>query len=539
MSTFISEQGTRLAGRYRLEDRVSETGGSTMWKAIDETLARPVAVLTFAPGFPRIYHVVTAARAASRMTDSRLAQVFDVEDAGDRAYVVLEWVSGDSLDDLLAAGPMEPGRAASLIAEAAQALSAAHAAGLAHLCLTPHSLRWTQGGGVKITGLGVEAAMYGAHADDPAAADTQGLGRLLYAALTAHWPGEDHSFLPPAPTMDGEVCSPRQVRAGVPTGIDTVTTLALSGRPVRGRPPLTTPAALADALSRVSPLAPLTPPPVTPGPVPGPATLLPPVPGSSATHAMHLRGGEPPNAQSPYAQSPYAEPPYTESPYTESPYTPPPRGRRDRPMIGRAAFGVVGLLAAAAIGLGAWTLSKNLGGGPKPGGVTRPHTAPAAVSMLKPVSAHGFDVYDTSGQDRNENDADAPKAIDGSTATSWNTLFYRDNPVFGSLKPGTGLILDMGSRVKLSSVEVLFGPTAGANVQIEVGDNNTLAKSTLSSFTTVASANNVPGGDYTFHASGSATGRYVLIWFTRLPPRAHAGNEFEAQIFNIVVRGSS
>jgi hypothetical protein len=529
MSTFISEPGTRLAGRYRLEDRVSEAGGSTMWKAIDETLARPVAVLTFAPGFPHIYHVVTAARAASRMTDSRLAQVFDVEDAGDRAYVVLEWVSGDALDDLLAAGPMEPARAASLIAEAAQALSAAHAAGLAHLCLTPRSLRWTPGGGVKITGLGVEAAMYGAHADDPAAADTRGLGRLLYAALTAHWPGEEHTFLPPAPRIDGEVCSPRQVRAGVPTGIDAVTMLALSGGPVRGQPPLTSPSALADALSRVSPLAPLTPPPVTRGPVPDPAMLPPPGLGSSATQAIRPRGGEPT----------YPQPPYADQPYADQPHTPLYRGPRDRPMFGRAAFGVVGVLAAAAIALGAWTLSKDFGGTRNPGGPARPHTSVAAVSTLKPVSAHGFDVYDTTGQDGNENDTDAPKTIDDNLKSSWNTLFYRGSPAFGRLKPGTGLILDMGSRVKLSTVEVMFGPTPGAAVRIEVGDSNTLAKSTLSSFTTVASANDVPGGDYTFHASGSATGRYVLIWFTRLPPKAGAGDEFEAQIFNIVVRGSS
>src|SRR5260370_38754635 len=91
MSRFISERGTRLAGRYRLEDRVSDTAGTTLWKAIDETLARPVGVLTFAPGFPRVYHVVTAARAASRMTDSRLAQVFHVADAGDRADRRLRW----------------------------------------------------------------------------------------------------------------------------------------------------------------------------------------------------------------------------------------------------------------------------------------------------------------------------------------------------------------------------------------------------------------------------------------------------------------
>src|SRR5947208_2860317 len=93
MSTFISEPGTRLGGRYRLEDRISASGGWSAWKAIDETLARPVTVLTFAPGFPRIREVVTAARAASRLTDARLAQVFDVEENWDQAYVVMEWVA--------------------------------------------------------------------------------------------------------------------------------------------------------------------------------------------------------------------------------------------------------------------------------------------------------------------------------------------------------------------------------------------------------------------------------------------------------------
>ena len=73
--------------------------GWTMWKAIDETLARPVSILTFAPGFPRIPQVVTAARAASRLTDPRMAQVFDVEDGSGQAYIVLEWVGGDSLTD--------------------------------------------------------------------------------------------------------------------------------------------------------------------------------------------------------------------------------------------------------------------------------------------------------------------------------------------------------------------------------------------------------------------------------------------------------
>ena len=56
---------------------------------------------------------------------------------------------------------MEPVTAARIVAEAAAALSGAHAAGLAHLCLRPDAVRWTPGGGVKVTGLGIDAALTG------------------------------------------------------------------------------------------------------------------------------------------------------------------------------------------------------------------------------------------------------------------------------------------------------------------------------------------------------------------------------------------
>ena len=194
MSTYTSEPGTRLAGRYRLVDQVTAGNGWTMWKAIDETLARPVSVLTFASGFPRIAQVVTAARAASRLTDPRMAQVFDVEDGGGQAYVVLEWVSGETLTDMLTDGPLDPGRACSLISEAARALAGAHAVGQAHLRLTPDALCWTRSSGIKITGLGIDAALAGdgltgTDGHDPAIADTIALAGLLYAALTGYWPG--------------------------------------------------------------------------------------------------------------------------------------------------------------------------------------------------------------------------------------------------------------------------------------------------------------------------------------------------------------
>ena len=207
MSTYTSEPGVRLGGRYRLEDRLAAAGGWSAWKAIDEILARPVSVITFAAGFPRLEQVVTAARAASRLTDTRLTQVFDVEDSWDHAYIVLEWPFGDTLADLVATGSVEPAAGARIVAEVAAALSGAHAAGLAHLCLRPDTVRWTPGGGVKVTGLGIDAALSGVTSDDPELADTRGLGRLLYAALTGLWPGQDYPELPPAPETRGSAAA--------------------------------------------------------------------------------------------------------------------------------------------------------------------------------------------------------------------------------------------------------------------------------------------------------------------------------------------
>ena len=273
MSTYTSEPGTRLAGRYRLVDQVSAGAGWTYWKATDETLARSVTVLTFATGFPRVAETVTAARAASRLGDPRFSQVFDVEDADDFAYVVLEWVAGESLLDMLSEGPLDPPRAALMMAEAARAIATAHEVGLAHLRLDPACLHWTPGGGVKIAGLGIDAALAGPDltsltaaedgTDDPELTDTRDLARLLYAALTGYWPGHPGSagtapgLLPPAPENDGGPCTPRQVSAGVPAGIDDVTCRALFQRPNRHGPALSTAAMFADALTSAAPPMPV------------------------------------------------------------------------------------------------------------------------------------------------------------------------------------------------------------------------------------------------------------------------------------------
>jgi hypothetical protein len=504
MSTFISEPGTRLGGRYRLEDRINAGSGWAAWKAIDETLARAVTVLTFAQGFARIGETATAARAASRLTDARLAQVFDVEEDWDNAYVVMEWVAGDSLDDLLADGPLDPRQGAVIIAQGAEALAAAHAAGVAHLCLTPRCLRWTAGGGVKITGLAVDAALVGVTADDPALADTQSLGKLLYAALTAHWPGGEWPGLPSAPEVDGHPRSPRQVRAGVPAGIDAVCCQVLLPGAHGG--PLTTPATLATALTKVIP-APAAPPP------------LPPPPRNYTTGPDRREFATGP----PYPQQWNGGPPR--------------RGTRGRsgtggrpPVATRVMASIAVVLVAAAVGVGVWTLGHHKAAPPVHPPPTHHATHPTPpAAVLTPVSAAAF------GGGGGDNGAQAPLAIDGQPATDWTTDSYQGSPRFGNLYRGTGLVLDMGKQVSVSSVAVTFGQVPGSHVRIEVGNS---APGLAPAGATTLGRSSDAINTITFTGHHAATGRYVFIWFTLLAPQAGAPGHYQADVFNVVVRGS-
>lgn len=525
MSTYTSEPGTRLAGRYRLVDQTAEGTGWTYWKATDETLARPVTVLTFAPGFPRVGEAVTAARAASRLGDTRFAQVFDVEDAEDGAYVVLEWVPGESLADLVSDGPLEPHRAVSVIAEAAQALAAAHRFGQAHLRLDPGDLHWTPGGGVKITGLGLDAALAGAaltDTEDPELTDTRDLSRLLYAALTGYWPGPDANLLPPAPVdSDGEPCTPRQVAAGVPAGIDSVTCRALFQQEDRHGPSLSTPTALADALTAIAPPGP--PPPA----VIGSLTLPRPAAG---TDAYPVRGGDPESTGT--LPSRFGDTPARRHGYRRSyPAT-------ERSAVARGVVSVVIVIVLAAIGVTAWAISRGLhhttAAPPAHQQQTaRPGTSPASV-LLKPLSAT---VYNPLDSDPNADDpGEAQNALGGQAGKFWHTSFYRGSPQFGNLKKGLGLIIDMGTAVKLSQVSVQFGNQCCAHVNIEIGNSNSL--SALNSFTTVQTSTTA-SGTTTFPVTSSATGRYVLIWFTSLPPLSGSPGEYQAQIYDVSIHGTN
>jgi serine/threonine protein kinase len=547
MSTYTSEPGTRLAGRYRLVDQVNEGAGWTYWKATDEALARFVSVLTFANGFPRIAATVTAARAASRLGDPRFAQVFDVEDGEEQAYVVLEWVASASLFDMLAEGPLDPPRAASLAVEAARAMATAHAIGLAHRRLDPASLHWTAAGGVKIAGLGIDAALAGPaltgsglaspddDAEDPQLTDTRDLARLLYAALTGYWPaltgsdgaaGPAPGLLPPAPVNGGALCTPRQVSADIPAGIDDVTCRTLFQRANRHGPALSTATEFADALVEAAPPVPLM---VTPAPTPVSPTLAsgyPPdgtanlYPAPETAPRPRTGGGRPGGALPGGGR--------------------PGRGRKrpsEHSAAARAMVSVVIVLVLAAVGVAAWSVSRSLHHSPAPApsqssSSSSPSSSSAAAVALKPVSAT---VYNPLGDSGDDDPGDAQNVIDGDAGTGWHTSFYFTH-LFGNLKKGTGLILDMGRPVRLSQLTVQFGTSCCSHVMVEVGNSNTSSAATLSTFTAVQSSGAAQGST-TFNVTKQVTGRYVLIWITDLPPLAGSSGKYETMIYDVTAHG--
>jgi hypothetical protein len=250
-----------LDGRYRLDELVGRAGDTTVWRAADQLLCRPVTVHLLPTWRPVLPSLAEAVQACARVNDARLATVFDVDYHADRRYIVSEWVSDPNLEQLLSTGLPGPALAAAIVAEAAQALAVAHQAGRPHLRLSARCVHWGRSG-LKITGLGIDAALSGTSLSEAApsgagpsaaAADTAALARVLYALLTGYWPGDERTALPLAPRHRTGLCEPRQVRPDVPPMLNAIVCRTLRGQAGWGTPTITTPAELAAALRATLP----------------------------------------------------------------------------------------------------------------------------------------------------------------------------------------------------------------------------------------------------------------------------------------------
>jgi hypothetical protein len=196
---------------------------------------------------------------------------------------------------------------------------------------------------------------------------------------------------------------------------------------------------------------------------------------------------------------------------------------------------VVAVAGASAAALHLLNRPASSGSSAPPGKSTSAATSPASQGpVITPVSAKGFDALNRRGDPGNENSSQAQQVLTGDPA-GWSTQWY-STAQFGGLKAGTGFILDLGSEAKVGSLQVTFGTAQGADVQILEGNSDGRTKANLySMMPAVASGQNV-SGTHTFIVQHPVSARYLVIWFTKLPPIG--GGHFEAQIFKVVIHSS-
>lgn len=487
MSRAIPEIGVRLADRYRLETCAQSLDGVTVWYAMDEMLARSVGIYVIPETHELAEPMVTAAQAAATLEDSRFVRVLDAFRRDGNVHVIFERLpNARTLSAVLVNdGPLDPTLAQTLITDAAEGICAAHEAGLAHLRLQPDTVLLTPGGQLKIFGLCTEAARHGTSATDPARADTRGLGRVLHAALTARWPEGEAFGLAAAPYENGAICTPRQVRAGVPDSLDSVVDRLLNPHPRDGTP-LLTPAQLAAELRGLR--APRRGPAPAAGDATGPMSAV----GSILAPAPSRDGGWHPSAAT------------------------------------RGVQVAVGGMLIIGLSLLGWQIARAIGpGSPADVGPGNPPLAAIRVTAV--------DAFDPPpGGDGSENNNQTRYAVDAMERTAWQTARY-PTATFGRLKEGVGLVLDLGSPQTVRRVKIVFTRT-GNSVELRAANGTaTSAPRDLDSYLLVIPPREDAGESETLSLPFATKTRFLLVWLTKLPK--DPGGEFRGGISEVWVSG--
>lgn len=156
--------GVVLDRRYRIESRIARGGMSTVYRATDLRLDRPVAVKIMDPQFAAdpqfLARFEFEARAVARLNHPGLVAVYDQGQDGDHVFLVMELVEGGTLRELLRErGPMPPHAAAAVAAPVLGALAVAHRAGLVHRDVKPENVLISEAGEVKIADFGLVRAV--------------------------------------------------------------------------------------------------------------------------------------------------------------------------------------------------------------------------------------------------------------------------------------------------------------------------------------------------------------------------------------------
>jgi predicted Ser/Thr protein kinase len=247
-----------LNGRYEVETTLGEGGMARVYRGTDRILGRTVAIKVLSPKYAGDDSFVTRfrreAQAAAGLNHPHVVSVFDTGDDEDQHYIVMEYVEGDTLADVLRReGRLPPERATAIAADVATALEGAHEKGLVHRDVKPGNVMIDREGRVKVMDFGIARAA----ADDTltqtgivlgtasylspeqaqglpvdARSDIYSLGCVLYEMLAGRAP-----FVADTPVsiaykhVNEDAHPPSEVEPSVPAALDAAVLRALAKDP--------------------------------------------------------------------------------------------------------------------------------------------------------------------------------------------------------------------------------------------------------------------------------------------------------------------
>jgi hypothetical protein len=260
--------GSRFAG-YEILGELGRGGMGVVYKARHVGLNRLVALKMILAGGHAgpddLARFRGEAEAVARLKHANVVQIYDFGEAGGLPYFSLEFVEGGGLDKKLAGTPLLPTEAAALVETLAQAMAAAHAAGLVHRDLKPANVLLAADGTPKVTDFGLVKRLDVAGPGQPAAAgltasgailgtpsymapeqaggrskeigpacDIYALGAILYECLTGRPPFKAATPLDTIlQVIADEPAPPRQLNARVPVALETICQKCLMKDPRR------------------------------------------------------------------------------------------------------------------------------------------------------------------------------------------------------------------------------------------------------------------------------------------------------------------
>src|SRR6516225_6657472 len=157
MSTLL---GTTLNSRYRLEARIGAGGMSTVYRALDETLQRRVAIKLMnrevTSDSDQLERFRREARAVAQLSHPHIVGVIDAGEDEGRPYIVFEFVDGETLKERIRRqGRLPVAEAVAYAIEIARALGAAHARHIVHRDVKPQNVLIDEEGSAKVTDFGI------------------------------------------------------------------------------------------------------------------------------------------------------------------------------------------------------------------------------------------------------------------------------------------------------------------------------------------------------------------------------------------------